>query len=222
VRIDSRFMGPPGSANGGVTAGLLSLETGTSEVTLRRPPPLDTDLRVDGHDLYAGDVLVATGAAATVDVEVPEPPSLAEARAAGERYAGLTVHPFPGCFVCGVDRSPPDALGLRPGPVGEGRAAAVWTPLDDSPVMVWAALDCPGGWAADMPGRPMVLGRMALRLDALPAAGVEHVVQGWVVDVDGRKVRTGTALHAPDGSALAVALSTWIAVDVEKVGRPAT
>lgn len=221
--IASRFMGPPGSANGGVTAGLLAADTGGDEVTLRTPPPLETPLRVVGHELYDGDVLVAvssTAAPGTFDLEVPEAVPAARARAAAADYAGLTAHPFPGCFVCGSDRPAPDGLGLRPGPVGTLRSAAVWTPTDDSPVMVWAALDCPGGWAADMPGRPMVLGRMATRVDALPVAGEEHVVQGWVIGQEGRKVHTGTALHDPHGRVLAVARATWITVDVSQVGKP--
>lgn len=214
MRIAERFCGPPGSANGGVAAGLLVQVTGGDEVTLRRPPPLETDLRVEGHELYDGELLVATSTTAGVDVTPPPPVDVATARAAGASFSAEVDHPFPRCFVCGTERDAPDSLGLRPGLLEVGRTAAVWVPQDDSPVMVWAALDCPGGWASGYPSRPMVLGRMALRLHDLPVAGEEHVVQGWVTGRDGRKTHTGTVLHSPAGEVLAVARATWLTVDL--------
>jgi hypothetical protein len=96
--------------------------------------------------------------------------------------------------------------------IGEGRAACTWTPADGDAVTVWAALDCPGGWASDLPGRPMVLGRMALQQTGRLAPGQPHVVSAWTVAVDGRKTYTGTALHGPDGGAVAVARAIWIAL----------
>lgn len=225
MRIAARYMGPPGSANGGVACGRLAayLPAPVAQVTLRRPPPLDTDLRVDvGADavrLWDGEHLVAEAVAGEVDVEPPPAVDLATAAAAAEHYAGLSAHPFPGCVVCGTDRPPPDGLGLRPGPVGPDAVAAVWTPADADRALVWAALDCPGGWAEDLPGRPMVLGRMTLRLDAEPELGQPHVVQGWIARRDGRKTHTGTSLRDAEGRLLALAQQTWIAVDVDKVGR---
>ncbi|HVM28012.1 MAG TPA: hypothetical protein VM433_10130 [Mycobacteriales bacterium] len=225
MRIPARHMGPPGSANGGVTCGRLAayLASPVAQVTLRRPPPLDIDLRVDvgadGVRLWDRDALVAEAVPGQVDLEPPPAVGLDVARAAAAHYAGRTIHPFPGCFVCGTDREPPDGMGLRPGPVGEDAVAAVWTPVDADRAMVWGALDCPGGWAEDLPGRPMVLGRMTLRLDAEPDAGEPHVVQGWVVRRDGRKTHAGTSLRTADGQLLAVAAQVWLAVDVEKVGR---
>ena len=225
MRIAGRYMGPPGSANGGVTCGRVAayLADPVAQVTLRRPPPLDTDLRVDaaadGVTLWHGEHLVAEAVAGSVDVEPPPAVDVDTAREAARHYAGLTIHPFPGCFVCGTDREPPDGLGLRPGPTGPDAVAAVWTPDAADRWLVWAALDCPGGWAEDIAGRPMVLGRMALRADAEPVVGEPHVVQGWVVRRDGRKTLTGTSLRSADGRLLAVAQQTWVAVDVEKVGR---
>jgi hypothetical protein len=226
MRLPARHMGPPGSANGGVTCGRVAayLAAPIAQVTLRRPPPLDTDLRVevetDAVRLWHGEHLVAEAVPGAVDVTPPPPVDVATAAAAAQQYAGLSVHPFPGCVVCGTDREPPDGLGLRPGPVGSDHVAAVWTPADDDRAMVWAALDCPGGWAEELPGRPMVLGRMALRLDAEPEPDRPHVVQGWIERRDGRKTSAGTSLRDADGRLLALAQQTWIAVDVEKVGRP--
>jgi hypothetical protein len=185
------------------------------EVTLRRPPPLDADLRVDASAgtarLLHGDSLVAEAVPTLLEVEPDDPVTAEQARAAERSYPGLDRHPFPTCFVCGTQRG--DGLGLRPGPVGAERCAAVWTPVDDDPVMVWAALDCPGGWAADLPGRPLVLGRIALERRTPLRPGEPHVVMGRVTGVEGRKLQTVTSLHAPDGTAVAVAASTWLAVD---------
>lgn len=217
MRLAARFNGPPGSANGGITCGRLAAYVGAAavEVTLRRPPPLEVDLRVDASGgtarLYDGDLLVAEAVPSTVDVDVPPAVPVEQARQAQASYAGLVEHPFPTCFSCGPQRS--DGLDLRPGLIGPGRSACTWTPDSDDPVLVWAALDCPGGWSADLPGRPMVLGRMALeqRGEVVPAQ--VHVIGGWVSGQDGRKVHTGTALWGPDGAVVAVARATWLAVD---------
>ncbi|MBK5306061.1 MAG: hypothetical protein JJD92_05175 [Frankiaceae bacterium] len=216
LRIDGRYTGPPTSANGGVSCGLLIafVDAPAVEVTLRRPPPLDVDLRVAGGDLYDGEQLVASARPGAVELEPHPPVTVAQALAAEASYAGLTAHPFPGCFVCGTDRAAPDGLGLRPGPVAPGTVATTWTPMTDDAFLVWAALDCPGGWAEDVPGRPLVLGRMTLELHALPAVGAPHVVIGWVIGREGRKTFSGTALYDAGGTLLALAQQTWFAVDV--------
>lgn len=77
---------------------------------------------------------------------------------------------------------------------------------------VWAALDCPGGWSVIAPGRPYVLGRIAARVDALPRPGDDCVVTGVTVDVEGRKARVHTSLYGPDGTLLACARATWVAL----------
>ncbi len=216
LTIDGRFTGPPTSGNGGVTCGLLAsfVDAPAVQVTLRLPPPVDTPLQVtqtpDGATLHDGDALVAEAVPGTLSVTPPPPVSLADATAAAGRFLGYEGHPFPTCFVCGTART--DGLGLYAGPVSEGHVACVWTPTDNTVPMVWAALDCPGGWSADLPGRPMVLGRMTTRIDALPVVGEPHVVQGWLVGGEGRKVQTASALHTADGALLALTQATWITI----------
>jgi hypothetical protein len=211
VIIDPRFNGPPGSGNGGVTCGLVAASMGgVVEVTLRRPPPLGVELALADGRLLDGEVLIAEGVGASVDLAPPRAVSVAEATAARTGFRGLDGHPFPTCFVCGPDH--PDGLGLTPGPVAADVVAVDWTPAVSDPVMVWAALDCPGGWSADLPGRPMVLGRMACRIDTLPQAGEAHVVQGFLLGGEGRKVFTGSALYSSSGQVLAVARATWLAL----------
>jgi hypothetical protein len=214
MRIAARFNGPPGSANGGVTAGRLAAYVGAAavEVTLRRPPPLDVDLRVDAAGgtarLLDGDVLVAEAVPSTVEVDAGPPVGVEQAAATA--FPGRDRHPYPTCFVCGTERA--DGLAVHPGPLGDGRVAGVWTPASDDPVLVWAALDCPGGWASDLASRPLVLGRIALERHGEVRPGEPHVVVGWTTGGEGRKVHTGTALHSADGALLALSRGTWLAV----------
>lgn len=216
MRLAARFNGPIGSANGGVACGRLAEYVGAPavEVTLRRPPPLDVDLRVDASggaaQLLDGDVLVAEAKPGALSVEPAAGVTVEQAAATAPHYAGLVDHPFPTCFVCGTARD--DGLGLLPGPLGDGRVACVWTPAADDPWLVWAALDCPGGWSTDLPGRPMVLGRMTLRRSGVAVAGEPHVVVGWTIGREGRKTSTGTSLHDADGGLVALAQATWIAL----------
>lgn len=220
--IAARFNGPPGSGNGGYTAGLVAAHlTGPVEVTLRRPPPLDTPLTVttgqdatgDTVQVHDGEALVAS--ARTDPGERPEAVpavSFADAVAASKGYPGFTAHPFPTCFVCGPDHR--DGLALFPGPLPDGRTATPWrVPPDVSPVLVWAALDCPGGWSVLTQGRPYVLGRIAARIDAVPESGAECVITGRHVASEGRKATVLSTLYGPGGDVLALARATWIAVD---------
>jgi hypothetical protein len=222
--IGARFNGPPGSGNGGYSAGLVAAALpasarGTAEVTLRMPPPLDTPLRATPADggvaVHTSDgTLVASATPAAEPLGHPVPAvSLSEARAAASAYEGFVAHPFPTCFVCGPARSADDGLRIFPGRLPGGRTAAPWrVPADVDAVMVWAALDCPGGWAAQGPGRPCVLGRIAAVVEAVPAGGSECVVVGALTGVEGRKALVQTALYAPSGDLLAHARATWIAL----------
>jgi hypothetical protein len=215
--VPGRYNGPPESANGGYACGLVAgLLSGNVEVTLRLPPPLDRELEVvrqDGRvEIRDGDAVVAEAERASVDVEVPEPVPVEAAEEASTRYEGFVHHAYNTCFVCGPERE--DGLRVYAGPV-EGRPgllAAPWTPGEDvGPELVWAALDCPSGWAVDDFQREgVLLGRMAARIDRLPEPGEPHVVLGWRVGEDGRKRYAGSALLTADGEVLARARSTWL------------
>jgi hypothetical protein len=218
IVLDSRFRGPAESANGGFTCGVMSafVRSHGAEVTLRRPPPLDRPLiveqRRDGAVLFDGEQLVAEAVPAAVDVEPPRVVSVDEAREAERGYVGAEEHPFPTCFVCGPARD--DGLGLRPARVGdEAVVAATWTPVDVSPELIWAALDCPGAFAVELGRRgTRVLGRLAVRITRSPARNQEHVVVGWPLASEGRKHGAGTALLDPEGRVLARGRATWIDV----------
>ncbi|WP_238009000.1 hypothetical protein KZZ52_20940 [Dactylosporangium sp. AC04546] len=216
--IGARFNGPPGSGNGGYSAGLLAAELGTgpAEVTLRKPPPLGVEFRLshDGPVLRALDGETVIAEARPLDEPAPSavpPVSPAEAEQAAKAYPGFADHPFPTCYVCGHARD--DGMGIFPGPVGDGRVAAPWTVADGpGQVTLWAALDCPGGWSVISEGRPYVLGRLAVWVDALPSAGDACVVLGRHVGGEGRKADVLSTVYGPGGDRLATARATWIAI----------
>jgi hypothetical protein len=228
--IEGRYNGPPGTGNGGYTCGLVaSLLPGPAEVTLRQPPPLDTELTVERDAgrvrVWHGSDLVAEAEPAQAD-DVVEPVPFAEAVEVSRSYRGFVSHPFPTCFVCGPKRPGQDGLRLFPGRLGDGRVAAPFVvPADISPELMWAALDCPGGWAVphmgggpEGPGggnigaRPYVLGRLAVRCDGLPAPGEECVVMGELVGEQGRKAYARTTVYSATGTVLATGRATWIAI----------
>lgn len=216
------------------------------QVTLRRPPPLDRELTIhdEGGTLLARDPEGELVAEATrvdpfdaIVAPVPYPLSVAASTA----YPGFADHPFPRCYVCGPQRD--DGLRVFAGRLPDGRTAApVALPADPAPVgsagptdpgraapgrtsvsiaIVWAALDCPGGWAVLRPGRPYVLGRMAAVVRAVPAPGARCVVVGAMVATAGRKAHVHTTLYGPDAELLGYARATWIGIDPPAASHPA-
>lgn len=218
VTIDRRYRGPLTSANGGYAAGLVGSRVGSGAVvTLRLPPPLDRplSLRREGDRvlLADGEAIVAEAISGDPGVVAPSPPAAAVAAEAAAGVAAWGPPEFAECFVCGV-RDDGSGLGIHPGPVAgrDGLVAATWAARDVTTEVVWAAIDCPGAYASGDPGRgAVVLGRMAARIERLPAEGERCVVVGWPLGEEGRKLFAGTALYGEGGDVLAVARQVWIA-----------
>lgn len=231
--FEPRFCGPPGTVNGGYACGTIAgLCEGAAKVTLRRPIPVGRPLAVHRDD--GGAVLVLDGGTALAEArpwadgaELSAPtvaPELARVVAGSARY--YTAPAFPGCFVCGPDRSAGGGLRIFPGPVpGRPVWAAPWTPDGTvaaadgrvRPEVVWAALDCPSGIAtgeaADLPdGTTALLGRMTASVAVRPRPGEECRVVAWPVARDGRKLTAGSALLDADGRVLAAARTLWVTV----------
>ena len=224
--IHNRYNGPPTSGNGGYSCGVLAAHvSGPARIRLHVPPPLDTTLTVSqvdggGVELHAGDSLVASGAAAMLELDVPAPPTEEEAQAAMKDFPCYEGHMFPTCFVCGPERDPRDGLELFPGPVAgrEPLWACLWHPAADlldrdgvvRPEILWSALDCPGYFAA-MNGalRPALLGELVGELNNRVHGDNPLVVYAWPLGEDGRKIFAGTAV-ASGGEVVARARSTWI------------
>src|SRR5690242_2258431 len=108
LRIPSRYRGPSDSGNGGYVCGLAAASIdGPATVTLRRPPPLDTDLAAEPD--AEGAVRVLDGATIVAEAQpapdapalaIPGSVTLAEARAAAGRARYYQNPVFPDCFVC--------------------------------------------------------------------------------------------------------------------------
>jgi hypothetical protein len=225
VTIAPRFNGPPTSANGGYTCGLVAAAIGRrARVNLLLPPPLGVPLArhrlADGSvRLLDGDRTVAAGHSAHPSVVVPATPTFGVATRAAEDFADqhASRHEFPTCFVCGPQREA-DGLRLFPGPVGDdGMLACPWRPAGDlagddvvDPVFVWAALDCPSGLACIPLGRKTVLASMTAAVNAPVYAGQAYTVTAWPIASEGRKHRAGSALHDAAGSLVALAEALWI------------
>jgi hypothetical protein len=225
VVFPRRFRGPPDSVNGGYACGVVAgLLNGLVEVTLRRPPPLDTRLTatrlsaelVEVHD---GHGLVAEGRPSNGHMPILPPVGFQQSVEAAAGYRGFDPGAtFASCFVCSPERE--DGLRIFPGPVAGGLAAP-WTP-DPSLVdqagyirseIVWAALDCPTFFASTDPGQLALLGRMTAALKHGLRGGEPHVVVAQRMGSEGRKRFGSSAIYAADGELCAVARAPWITID---------
>ena len=240
--IGYRFRGPEGSGNGGWTCGSLAeridpIGHTAVRVRLSAPPPLETallvafctfpdgtpGLRLTDNGMTIAEAMPAADDLARVPAQVSDPDAaFALAEQAAARFGGLTDHPFPTCLACGTDRAVGDGLRLRPGPVEHppGTTSTAWVPhrafdAGDGGVdlpTVWAALDCPGGWSVELPGRPMVLGTMTARVLRRPAIGERCVVRGRAQPSGRRSVPAWTTLYGADGEVIALASQTWVVI----------
>lgn len=202
-------------------------------VTLRVPPPLERPLVLrfagadGGVDLVdaavsrppsgsarRGDAVLVASAKPTGPMAEPTGlPSVTpqQAVAARDGFPGLRHHPYERCYACGTDRAPGDGLRLTPAPIAGADPwwAAAWTPTEVSGPIVWAALDCPTGWAAGAGGRYLLLGRMTARVRELPPVGTACVVLARCTGREGRKAYAESFL-CMDGRVVAQAATIWI------------
>lgn len=232
ITIEERYHGPPDSGHGGYSSGVIALlvPADTVEVALHAPVPLDSPLAAEA----AGDVLqvshgttpIAEARRSDTDItaDVPEAVSYHEAAIATISYVGYKSHPTPTCLVCGIQREAGDGMRIFPGTMkGKNMVAAPWVPEvwltgDDGGVrteLIWAALDCPGGWALTdfVPGKLARLGTMTARVLRGIEAGERYTVAGWALGAEGKKLYCGTAIFDYDGELCAAARSTWVKTD---------
>ena len=235
IAIPGRFNGPPDTAHGGYASAVAAeLFDCSAQVDLRQPPPLERPLLVHReHDgsaiLRDGDSTVLQARAAHLELDVPDPVSLADAEAAAAQCPWLERHPFPTCFGCGPERAVGDGMREFPGPVSDrpGVWATPWVPdgslADDSgavrPAFTFAALDCPSGAGAIEAGgvslseHVHVLGRLTGQVLARVSVGEPHVVMAWPIRADGRKRYGGVAIFNGDDSLVALGEALWIALE---------
>ena len=131
----------------------------------------------------------------------PAPVSWDGAVAASSLCVAFEADTFRGCFSCGQLRAEGDGLRIFPGRSKPGDpVSSPWIAHEASVPVVWAAIDCSGAYALSAQGRgETVLGRMAARIERLPAGGERCIVMGWSRGEDGRKLHAGTALWTAEG-----------------------
>jgi hypothetical protein len=232
ISIADRFCGPPGSGNGGYTAGAIAVTIGEPvKVRLVQPAPMNEALTVTQIDTgtweaRAGDAVIATATAHMTQADVAQPPSWIEAFGASMHYEGFRQHAFPRCFVCGTERAEGDGLRIFAGSVpGTNLLAAPWRPDasllgNDSRIrkeFVWAALDCPGYFATCSP-LPALLGELSVHIDHVPQVDEACVVTAWRIGIGGRKHYAGTALFDAVGKLCAYGVATWIQLKATAAG----
>ncbi|HEX7304098.1 hypothetical protein [Lentzea sp.] len=221
VLVASRFNGPPGSGNGGYSAGLLAahVDSRAVSVRLRTPVPLDREMQVRDGELLDGETVVASAEPAVLDLDVPAAPTLDEALEAQAKVPWRERHPFPTCFGCGSGRD--DGIGALLGPLdGRPEWAGVWRPSDVLPndgthvlpEVVWAALDCPSAQPVAPDGGPaFVLGTFVAQVEHPVELGVDHVLLAWELGRDGRKAYSASAIIGPHG-VCGRARAVWVSI----------
>jgi hypothetical protein len=225
IRIEARFNGPPGSANGGYACGLIAGAIGDNiNVRLHRPPPLGVSLQVEAcsaneWQIKQGEQTIAVATRTQAQTRVPKPPSYLDSLMLSKNYEGFKAHPYPTCFVCGPRREVGDGLRIFPGAMpGAQQVAAPWLPHADlsdgegkvRPEFIWAALDCPGYFASFAEGRVGLLGELAVHIDRSVHIEEPCVIVAWRILVEGRKHKVGTALFDEEGERCALGLATWV------------
>ncbi len=231
IRVTQRFCGPPASGNGGYTCGMLAKTlpgAAAVECTIRKPIPIERELRVELREgkaiLLDGDEAVIEAAATDYEFELPHGVGLAAAKSAMSMSPAHLNHPFPTCFVCGPERAEHDGLRIFAGPAErqngfENLFAAPWIPAREfadeegrvHPEFVWAAMDCPTGFAAGFPYEgKLVTGRLGVKLIRAVRAEDECVLMSWSLGNEGRKCHAGAVLYNSRSEACAIARATWI------------
>lgn len=230
ITIAATFNGPPASGNGGYAAGLLAgYDTVPRTVRVLAPIPLAAPLSVsragEVTEARNGDKRILAARPGAAALTPPPAPTLAAARNAATRPTTFGAGGPSTCFVCGRNRAPGDGLHIYCGRLGDTRAASVWTPHPNvcgpdgfvRPEYLWAALDCPGGFALPVSATTYLLGEMTAALHRPVPVHAPVIVHAWHVWSEGRKHFAGTALHDADGALLAQADTLWIELTPEQV-----
>jgi hypothetical protein len=231
IVIPQRFCGPPTSGNGGYSCGLLAQSLPravAAECTIRKPIPIERELQIEvadhGARLLDGEEVVIEAVACDYEFALPSPSSYEEAHAAVRNSPAYRNHPFPTCFVCGPDRAEHDGLRVFPGPVAQQSGftnlfAASWLPAPEfgdangnvKSEFVWAAMDCPTGFAAGFPYEgKLVTGRLGVKQLVPVPVGEPCVLMSWSLGSDGRKCYSAGALFNAEQKVCAMAKATWI------------
>jgi hypothetical protein len=228
VIIARKYCGFLNRGNGGYVCGIAAgYIQGAAEVTLWKPPPVDLPLDIERINkrilLKNGDVIIAEARPSSINLDIPNSPTLKETIEASKLSSAISDNPpSPDCFVCGCNRANGDGLRVFAGPVfGRDIVAAPWvpdTPLADDSGMIkeeflWAVLDCPGAYAFIDRGIPMmVLGRLVASVKKKITPCENCIIIGWKISTDGRKLFSGSALFSESGELCGMSKATWFVI----------
>jgi hypothetical protein len=187
--------------------------------------PLELERTQAGGVLRHGAKIIVEAKPVTVAVTPSAPVGFEAAREAMASSPALSrQHPFPTCFVCGPKRGAGDGLRIFPAPVNGGVYAAAWVPDPEfggsdgllRPEFLWAAMDCPTGFAAGFPSvGTLVTGRLAVEQVNSVRTGASCVLMAWPTGVEGRKHFSAACLYQNE-EVCAVARATWIRIESER------
>jgi hypothetical protein len=172
--------------------------------------------------LRHGDKVIVEASSTTIDVAPPAPIDLETATTAMKSSFALDArHPFPTCFVCGPKRNAHDGLEIFPAAVNERLYAATWLPATEfgdsrqflRPEFLWAAMDCPTGFAAGFPiAGKLVTGRLAVEQLQPIRVGQLCLLLSWPLRIEGRKHFSAACIYQ-NQKPCAVARATWIRLE---------
>ena len=187
--------------------------------------PLELVRSPAGGSLRCEGTVVVEAVPTAISVTAPPPVDFqAAAHAMASSPAMDPRHPFPTCFVCAPRRGIHDGLRIFPASGDGGVHLASWVPdpeFGDSesnseaflrPEILWAALDCPTGFAAGFPtAGKLVTGRLAVQQLKPIRTGAGCVLISWPLEVEGRKHFSAACLYQ-NAMLCAVARATWIKI----------
>ena len=99
-------------------------------------------------------------------------------------------------------------------PAASGEECARYRGSRISNEFLWAALDCPSGFAV-LPvaeGMTIVLGQLSGHIYGNVRASEVCVVIGWPIQIEGRKRVSGSVVFSEAGDVVAIGRATWIEV----------
>ncbi|TGK18526.1 hypothetical protein [Leptospira stimsonii] len=238
IEINEKYCGPPKSGNGGYIAGIAAkpIQKDAAVIKIKSPGPLNETLyyslnsSTNGIKLLSKDADVVI-AEAQEDPEffmnVPELNSsiLEDIQNPEEEYLGFQRHPFPTCFVCGPQRKQEDGMRIFPAKIPDqvgfthlhGDFWNPWKDLGDADgkirnEIVWAALDCPGGFAVSYVDPTMiVLVKLRGRILESLFTEVPYAILSWEIGRNRRQRTPGTAIYRiSDRKCVAYSEALWM------------
>ncbi|XDD49649.1 hypothetical protein AB3N59_14790 [Leptospira sp. WS92.C1] len=235
MSISSKYCGPPLSGNGGFSAGSAAqkLNSLSSIVKIKAPVPLNSELQVNFDpdfysaliDISSGVVAVEAEPAPDFKLDLPKPMSQEIIMQASKDYLGFIKHPFPSCFVCGPERKDKDGMRIFSGKVTDqpgfkhlhGANWDPWRELGDESgfvrkEIVWAALDCPGGFAVSTEDPQMiVLVKLTGRILSSIRVEESYRILSWEIHRNRRARTAGTAIfQSQDDVCVAYSEGVWM------------